>query len=206
MLKCRDNYQEKYTETLRMDVNSFDGVLRYVKDHITKQNAQMRKAISPQHRLCVTLFYLASMDSFKTLAILFRLGQSIVRSIVFETCQAIWNAMSGEFLTVPSCQDEWIAVAADCDRLWNYPNCIGAIDGKNCSIQCPPNTGSEYFNYKKFFSVVLLGVCDANYKFIYVDVGTAGRWSDGGTFDTCSLNQAMTIDSLNIPAPRNLLG
>lgn len=37
-------------------------------------------------------------------------------------------------------------------------------------IQAPPNSGSEFFNYKKSFFVVLLALVDAYYKFIIVDV------------------------------------
>ena len=59
----------------------------------------------------------------------------------------------------------------------------------------PPNTGSEYFNKKKLFSIVLIGVCDANYRFTYV--GSSGRWSDGGTH--CTLSQVMSDSALNIP-------
>ena len=54
--------------------------------------------------------------------------------------------------------------------------------------------------------MVLLGVCDANYRFVYVDVGTSGRWSDGGTFDNCSLNEAVKGNTLNIPADIPLPG
>ena len=49
---------------------------------------------------------------------------------------------------------------------WNYPCCIGAI-------QQLANSSSE-FNYKHFFSVLLLALVDANYKFLHVDVGAAG--------------------------------
>ncbi|XP_067947362.1 putative nuclease HARBI1 [Watersipora subatra] len=49
-------------------------------------------------------------------------------------------------------------------------------------------------------------MCDAKYRFTYVDVVTPGRFSDGGTFDQCSLNAAMESGQLNIPSPTNLPG
>ncbi|KAL6420766.1 hypothetical protein ACFW04_014010 [Cataglyphis niger] len=36
-------------------------------------------------------------------------------------------------------------------------------------IQALPSSGSKFFNYKKSFSVVLLALVDAYYKFIIVD-------------------------------------
>ena len=80
------------------------------------------------------------------------------------------------------------------------------MDGKHIAIAAPPNEGSYYYNYKNFHSIVLLGVCNANYEFIYVDVGINGRVSDGGVWKYCSLKKALDSSSnpLNVPEPKPL--
>lgn len=62
---------------------------------------------------------------------------------------------------------------------WNFPNCLGAVDGRHFSIETPPNSGSFFFNYKKFMSVVLMATCDSFLRFTWLNVGDYGMLCNG---------------------------
>jgi hypothetical protein len=55
---------------------------------------------------------------------------------------------------------------------------------------------------KKNFSVVLLALINANYKFVVVDIGGYGKSSDGGTFSNSVFGKRLEESRLNIPEPR----
>lgn len=61
---------------------------------------------------------------------------------------------------------------------WQYPHCKQL--GKYIEIISPPNNDSFYFSYKERKSLVLMAMVNANYEFLFADVGTNGRISDGG--------------------------
>lgn len=51
-----------------------------------------------------------------------------------------------------------------------------------------------------------MGIADAEYKLLYVDVGRNGRFSDGGVFNRCNFAQAMDTNQLGLPPPQPLPG
>nr|XP_023014829.1 uncharacterized protein LOC111504497 [Leptinotarsa decemlineata] len=80
------------------------------------------------------------------------------------------------------------------------------MDGKHVMLQAPIHTGSDYFNYKGFFSIVLLALVDANDCFSYVSVGCQGRLSDGGVFANSALNEFLESNTINLPNATPLPG
>lgn len=107
---------------------------------------------------------------------------------------------------MPQNESEWKTVAKEFNDKWNFPNCVGAFDGKHISLQAPINSGTEYFNYKGMFSIVLFAVVDANYNFIYANVGCQGRISDGGVFSETNFKKCLQENTLHLPPPVELPG
>ena len=95
-------------------------------------------------------------------------------------------------------------MAEEFEHKWNFPHCLGAIDGKHVNIKKPPGSGSFYFNYKKFFSIVLMAVVNANYEFLMVDVEVNGRVSDGGVISHTEFGYMLSNNTLQLPEPTKL--
>lgn len=60
------------------------------------------------------------------------------------------------------------------------PGCLVAMDGKHIHIKCSNLSGSNYYDYKVFYGMVLLAVCDSKYCFILHDTGKFGSNNDSG--------------------------
>lgn len=134
------------------------------------------------------------------------MGVSSVRRSVFEVCHAIINKMLSEMIPTPT-TEQWEKNIEEFWSKWNFPNCLGSIDGKHIVIVAPPNSGSLYFNYKKTFSNVLIALVYASYKFIAVNVSSFGKDSDGGgNLSKSKLGQAILNNKLNIPASNTFPG
>lgn len=142
--------------------------------------------------------FLATGDSLKTISFSYRLGVTTVWKIIIETCRAIVDELMPKVMPSPT-QEKWNEIAIEFWEIWNFQNCLGALDGKHVLIQAPANSGSEYFNYKKSFSIVLMALVDANYKFIMVDVGAYGKNSDGGIFAHSAMGKKFEEKKLNVP-------
>ncbi|XP_069588524.1 uncharacterized protein [Ranitomeya imitator] len=194
---------EKFHEYTRMSQDSFRDLLARVQGAIRRQDTQLRRAIPPEERLLVILRFLATGESLSSLHFQYRLGISTLSRIVADTCRALWNVLRDEFIPVPTA-DMWLEIA---EKFWSvcvFPNCLGAVDGKHIRIIKPARTGSEFFNYKKYFSVVLMAIADADCRFIAVDIGAFGRGNDSQTFKNSDMGRCVYGNNFNFPMPQPL--
>lgn len=85
------------------------------------------------------------------------MGISTISSIVNEVCDFIWKHLNTEFMGIPS-GEKWEEISMEFEVRANFPNCIGAVDGKHVRIIIKPiRSGSICFNYKHFFFYSLVG-------------------------------------------------
>ncbi|XP_060844013.1 uncharacterized protein LOC132923991 [Rhopalosiphum padi] len=138
--------------------------------------------------------YLATGTHFAVLHFDFRIGKSTFNGIVRETCQALWSVLQPTEIPKPN-KGRWIDISKT-----NFPNCLGAIDGKHVRCKNPENSGSLLYNYKKYFSIILMAVVDANLNFIYIDVGAYGREADSSVFRQSVFGKMLYSRQLQIPA------
>lgn len=121
------------------------------------------------------------------------IGQHVV-----QTCQALWELLKPIEMPLPS-EEQWKKIAKRFEDLWDYPFAIGALDGKHVAIANPAKSGSLFYNYKGFPSIVLLALSDADSCFILTDCGQYGRVSDAGTFSASNFSTLLEKEKLNIP-------
>ncbi|KAJ8366785.1 hypothetical protein AAFF_G00342390 [Aldrovandia affinis] len=194
---------ERFQRYFRLDRAQFDELLTRVGPRITRLETNWRSPISAAERLAICLRYLATGDSYRSIAYSYRVGITTVGYIIPEVATAIWECLVSEFMPVPK-KEDWMTIAEEFRQHWNFPNCLGSIDGKHVNIQAPSKSGSLYFNYKGTYSIVLLAVVDARYRFRVVDVGAYGRRSDGGTLASSKFGKALQNGRLDLPEDRLL--
>ena len=83
-------------------------------------------------------------------------------------------------------------------------DCIGAIDSKHVRVKAPINSGSLCYNYKGFFRIVSMAICDARYIFSFVDIGDYGSNNDSGVFRKSAIGKSFFNKKTNLLNPEHI--
>ncbi|XP_008189913.1 uncharacterized protein LOC103311881 [Acyrthosiphon pisum] len=191
--------ETKFHNYFRLTKYQFNFVLSAItKDVFKAPTTTVKFPITPKEKLAVTLRYLATGESYRSLAFNFRISHCEISNIVKEVLAICKNLMP--VLLPPPTENDFKTRASEFWERLNFPNCVGAIDGKHVRVMCPDQTGSLYFNYKNYFSLVLLAIVDAKYKFLAIDVGSYGKEGDSGIFSKSVMGQRIYTEKFGLPS------
>ena len=99
--------KEDFRKYLRMNTETFEELLSIVEVDITKQTTRLRR---PEQNLAVTRRYLATGETFESLMYQFRIHRSTISQFVPHVCDVIYRALKKDYLTLPSCEDDWLTL------------------------------------------------------------------------------------------------
>lgn len=89
-----------FTNFLRLSKDNFKLLMGFVAPMIARNDTVLREAISARERLMITMRYLATGETFKSLSYIFRVSQPCISSIVLETCDAIYKSLKDRHMKV----------------------------------------------------------------------------------------------------------
>jgi len=84
-----------------MSRETFNYLCRTIKSYIERKDTKLRKAISVEHRVAITLWCLATCGEYCTIGHLFGIARSTVCIIVHDTCAAIVTTMMSHYISFP---------------------------------------------------------------------------------------------------------
>ncbi|XP_068135972.1 uncharacterized protein [Hyperolius riggenbachi] len=195
----RENDPNDFRNMMKMSDENFNFLLQKVTPLIQKQDTCMRKSISAEQRLVATLRYLATGSSLEELKFMTAISPQALGVLIPETCHAIVQVLKGKYFRFPMSSEDWSQIATQFDELCNFSNCGGALDGRHVRINPPHKSGSLYYNYKGFFSIIVIALINADLEFIMVDVGKNGKFSDGSVLRQTHFYEKLRENQLKLP-------
>lgn len=178
-----ENYSDaRFKKTFRISRDTFTYILEKVRHKLTKEIVA-ELPVSPEQRLAIFLYRCGRGDYHYSIAEMTGLGVSTVCCIVSDVANAIVEVLWESEVTtyMPKSEIEFYQKISEMEQMWQFPCCWGAIDGCHIPIKCPPGglqSCKEYHNFKNFYSIVLMAMVDAKYRFTWGSCGFPGNSHD----------------------------
>ena len=183
--------EERFKRTFRVCRKTFMLILDGIRCKIEKQTL-CEEPISPVFRLGLCLYRLGRGDYFFTISELSGLAPCTVSTIVNEVNKAIvsclWKKCVASHLTATD--DAFRKKMLDLEEHWQFPFSWCAVDGCHIPIKCPSGGQEacrEYHNFKNFYSIVLMSMVDAKYRFVWGSCGYPGNSHDSIIFQSTAV-------------------
>ena len=180
--------EQDWLENFRMSRTTFLYLCDELRSGIEKQNTVMRRAVSTEKRVAITLWFLATGADYRTIGHLFGVSKSTVCVVTKEVCVVIVERLLPDYIKMPTGTALKVVVEGFKNDL-GFPQCAGAVDGTHIPILSPQECPADYYNRKGWHSILMQGVVDHQGRFVDVYIGWPGRVHDARVFANSSLYQ-----------------
>ena len=170
----------RFNTFFRISRGTFLFILGRIR-HDLLRDTVCEQPISPKCRLTICLYRLARGDYLYTIAEMAGVGVSTVCTTVYEVSESIINNLWKDSLIAHFPSDEacFKEKMLDTEQLWEFHGAWASIDGCHLPLKCPAGgleACKEYYNFKNFYSIILMGMVDAKYRFIWASCKLRIPW------------------------------
>lgn len=165
----------------RRAMNSLQRLLKREQDH----------GWGSELEILIYVYWLAHGLSYRVVSSVFGVPKATVHRIIHRVAQNIWRNLK-KAISFPKAEDlENVGQRfAQISGTPAFQTVVGAIDGSHIRIKPPQQHRIDYLNYKGFFSINMLAICDANARFLDVYVAYPGSVHDTRVMKGSSFYQA----------------
>ena len=113
-------------------------------------------------------------DYYYTIAKKISHGLSSIQNIINEMCSIIMSSLCRKFAIFES-DKQILRAIFKMESMCHFPGAFDGIEGFRIPIKCPHGRNEahkEYYNFKNFYSIFIMGIVAAYYKFsLFLNIG-----------------------------------
>ena len=167
--------EAEFRRNFRLSRAAFLKLVERLEPLLRREQTFAKNTIPVARKVAMTLYFLGQGVNYLAVGNLFGAAVSTVCVAVNDTVKAIVQTLTPELIRFPSTEAE---LAAAMNTFGKFPNCVGAFDGTHIPIKRPNKYGTDYYNRKGYYSILMQGVCDGIGKFLSVSCGFPGSMHD----------------------------